>query len=63
MISVSCPPDQHLHLAEQSGNSVSAFTLCLCKWKDREPAREGSIFCPECVARWAEQQKVEEVEC
>ena len=53
VISVICPPDQHLHLAPyQHGLGTSVFTLCLQKWTDREPCREGSTICPQCLTKW-----------
>jgi hypothetical protein len=57
VISVLVKFDSHLHLApEERGFGVSAFTLCLAKWTKREPAREGAIFCPQCLALWAKQR-------
>jgi len=63
--SVLCPSDPLLHLAQKEYAhtargyvvSVSSLTLCLRKWKKREPSRADSQFCPECVATWASERK------
>jgi hypothetical protein len=57
LISVLCPPDQRLHLApEEQGCGASVFTLCLERWTRREPCREDSELCTECVEKWKENQ-------
>lgn len=53
MTSVLCTADQSLHLAPPGiHGGVDSYTLCLRKWKRREPCREDSKFCAECVERW-----------
>lgn len=57
VISVVCPPDRQLHLAPyEHGLGTSSYTLCLEKWKDREPCRQDSEFCQECLEKWREQR-------
>lgn len=56
VISVSCPPDPHLHLAKtRPGIGTEVLTLCLLKWKDSEDCREDSVLCTECVEKWKER--------
>lgn len=56
VISVICrPPDERIHLAPTTpGRGTSVLTLCLEKWKKREPCRADSKLCPECVRKWKE---------
>ena len=52
VISVVCKSDSHLHLApEEKGSGASVFTLCLEKWTKREPCRQASAFCPQCLVK------------
>lgn len=57
VISVVCsPPDERLHLASyQGGLGTSVFTLCLERWKERQPCRTDSVLCPICVEKWKEK--------
>lgn len=53
VISVICPPDERIHLAPtEKGVGASVFTLCLERWSRREPCREDSELCLECVQSW-----------
>lgn len=57
VISVLCRADTHLHLApKQTGYGVSVHTLCLQKWAKREPCREDSEFCVECLEKFKQQE-------
>lgn len=62
VVSVICKtPDARLHLAPyEPGLGTSVFTLCLQRWKWKEHARQDSILCAECVAKWAAKQLKEE---
>lgn len=58
MISVLCRNDSDLHLApKEPGFGVSVFTLCLRKWSQREPVREGDVFCAECLAEFKQLEE------
>lgn len=58
VVSVKCASgDAHLHLAPyQPGIGTERLTLCLEPWAKQEQAREDSILCAECVAKWAATQ-------
>lgn len=62
VISVKCRlPDGHLHLAPyEAGLGTSSYTLCLERWTDREPARQDSQFCSECVQKWKDSTQPSE---
>ena len=58
--SVACANDARLHLVRRtSATGCEGRTLCLRKWTEREPAREGDEFCSECL----ERLQGESVEC
>lgn len=62
VVSVLCAkPDARLHLAiRETGLGTSVFTLCLERWRDYEPAREGCEFCRTCITKWKDSIQLEE---